>query len=156
MSIREVNVQDAMQFADLLAKCTYSPTAKRNQQWGQEIAILLKLVYPDEPLVKYNLGSVLSVVGNYRGLKTPMVKGYRNVDVFDQIFYEYDKSNHKIPGMEEEFFFRDQKSVFEQLKGKFFSYSGPTSMGKSFVVQTYIKQQIENPEVKKINFQQKL
>lgn len=152
LPIREVNIQDAMQFADLLAKCTYSPTAKRNQQWGQEIAILLKLVYPDEPLVKYNLGSVLSAVGNYRGLKTPMVKGYRNVDVFDQIFYEYDKSNHKIPGMEEEFFFRDQKSVFEQLKGKFFSYSGPTSMGKSFVVQTYIKQQIENPEVKKINY----
>ena len=74
------------------------------------------------------------------------------LDVFDQIFYEYDKSNHKIPGMEEEFFFRDQKSVFEQLKGKFFSYSGPTSMGKSFVVQTYIEQQIENPEVKKINY----
>ena len=31
LPIREVNIQDAMQFADLLAKCTYSPTAKRNQ-----------------------------------------------------------------------------------------------------------------------------
>lgn len=152
LPIREINISDAMQFADLLAKCTYSPTAKRNQQWGQEIAILLGLVYPDEPVVKYNLGSVLSAVGNYRGLKTPMVKGYQNVDVFDQIFYEYDKDHHQIPGMDDEFFFRDQRTVFEQLKGKFFSYSGPTSMGKSFVVQTYIKKQIENPEVKPINY----
>lgn len=109
LPIREINISDAMQFADLLAKCTYSPTAKRNQQWGQEIAILLGLVYPDEPVVKYNLGSVLSAVGNYRGLKTPMVKGYQNVDVFDQIFYEYDKDHHQIPGMDDEFFFRDQR-----------------------------------------------
>ena len=152
LPIREINIQDAMQFADLLAKCTYSPTAKRNQQWGQEIAILLGLVYPDEPIVKYNLGSVLSAVGNYRGLKTPMVEGFHNVDIFDQIFYEYDKDHHQIPGLHEEFFFRDQKTVFEQLKGKFFSYSGPTSMGKSFVVQTYIKKQIEDPEVKPINY----
>lgn len=152
LPIREINIQDAMQFADLLAKCTYSPTAKKNQQWGQEIAILLKLVYPNEPVVKYNLGSVLSAVGNYRGLKTKMMEGFHNVDVFDQIFYEYDKNHHIIPGLSDEFFFRDQKSVFEQLKGKFFSYSGPTSMGKSFVVQTYIKQQIEDPEVKRINY----
>lgn len=152
LPIREINVQDAMQFADLLAKCTYSPTAKRNQQWGQEIAILLGLVYPDEPGVRYNLGSVLSAVGNYRGLKTPMVEGFRNVDIFDQFFYEYDKDYHQIPGMSDEFFFRDQKTVFEQLRGKFFSYSGPTSMGKSFVVQTYIKKQIEDPDVRPINY----
>lgn len=150
--LKPVDLKNAVQFADLLAKCSYTPTAKRNQQWGQEIAILLKLVYPDEAIVKYNLGSVLSAVGNYRGLKTPMADGYQNVDVFDQIFYEYDKSNHRIPGSEEEFFFRDQKLVFEQLKGKYFSYSGPTSMGKSFVVQTFIKQQIDNPEIRKINY----
>lgn len=152
LPMREINLKDAMQFADLLAKCTYSPTARKNQQWGQEIAILLGLDYPEEMFVKYNLGSVLSAVGNYRGLKTPMVKDYRNADLFDQIFYEYDRENHKIPGLDQEFFFRDQKEVFEKLGGKFFSYSGPTSMGKSFVVQTYIRKQIEDPEVKPVNY----
>ena len=49
-----------------------------------------------------------------------MVEGFRNVDIFDQFFYEYDKDYHQIPGMSDEFFFRDQKTVFEQLRGKFF------------------------------------
>ena len=34
LPIREINVQDAMQFADLLAKCTYSPTAKKESAVG--------------------------------------------------------------------------------------------------------------------------
>jgi replicative superfamily II helicase len=38
--------------------------------------------------------------------------------------------------------------VYDGLNYKYFSYSGPTSMGKSFVVQTYIKQQIENGSTK--------
>lgn len=152
LPLREVKVSDAARFADILSKCTYSPVAKKCQQWGQEIAILLSLVYPDDPSVRYTLGSVLSAVGNYRGLKTPATAEYSSADVLDRIFYEYDKEQHQIPGTEGEFFFRDQKEVFDRLSGRFFSYSGPTSMGKSFVVQTYIRQQIENPAVRKCNY----
>lgn len=64
----------------------------------------------------------------------------------------FDKDLHKIPGKEDEFFFHDQKRVFDRLKGRFFSYSGPTSMGKSFVVQTYIRQQIEAEDSPKHNY----
>ena len=34
--------------------------------------------------------------------------------------------------------------VYRGMDKKFFSYSGPTSMGKSFVVQTFIQEQIKN------------
>lgn len=139
---RQVQIKDALRFADLLSKSTYPPTAERDHQWGQEIATLLHLVYPQDEAVKYYLGSVLSAIGNYRGLKVPTIDGYKSADILDGIFYEFDKGMHLIPGKKEEYFFHDQKNVYDRLSDPYFSYSGPTSMGKSFVVQTYIKEQI--------------
>lgn len=140
---KQVQIKDALRFADLLSKSTYTPTADRDHQWGQEIATLLHLVYPQDEAVRYYLGSVLSAVGNYRGLKSSVVDGYRSADILDGIFYEFDKDVHLIPGKTDEYFFHDQKTVYDRLGNSCFSYSGPTSMGKSFVVQTYIKEQIE-------------
>nr|DAX71918.1 MAG TPA: Chromatin remodeling complex ATPase [Caudoviricetes sp.] len=141
---RDIPIADALRFADLLAKSTYLMTADRDHLWGQEIAILLRLLYPEDEAVKYYLGSVLSSVGNYRGLMSKTIEGFHSEDFFDSVYYEYDKEEHRIPGKEKEYFFNDQMMVYKGLEEKFFSYSGPTSMGKSFVVQTYIQQQIEN------------
>lgn len=141
---RNIPINDALRFADLLAKSSYTPTADRDHLWGQEIAILMRLLYPKNEVVKYYLGSVLSAVGNYRGLMSKTIEGFHSEDFLDSIFYGYDKQEHLIPGKEEEYFFNDQMKVYYGMKEKFCSYSGPTSMGKSFVVQTFIQQQIEN------------
>jgi len=141
---RNIPIKDALRFADLLSKSTYAPTADRDRLWAQEIVILLQILYPNDPRIQYYLGSVLSSVGNYRGLYSNGIKGYKSVNLLDQIFYEYDKDEHKIPGKDSEYFFDDQLRVYRGINNKYFSYSGPTSMGKSFVVQTYIQQRIEN------------
>ena len=86
----------------------------------------------------------MSSAGNYRGLQSDIIKGLEIVDVMDGIYYSYDKSQMLIPGNEDRYFFHDQKAVYKELDGRLFSYSGPTSMGKSFVAQTYIIQQIES------------
>lgn len=141
---KQIPINDALRFADLLSKSTYAPTADRDHQWGQEIATLLSLIYPQNELVKLFLESVLSAVGNYRGLKSKTLERYRNTNILDGIFYEFDKVTHQIPGKEKEYFFHDQKAVYDRLNSQYFSYSGPTSMGKSFVVQTYIREKINN------------
>lgn len=141
---KEVNIKDALRFADLLAKSSIPEKRDRHRLWGQELVILLSIVYPENSSIKYYLGSILSTVGNYRGLKSAYVEGFQTADVFDGLYFEYDKSTLQIPGHEESYFFHDQKDVYDGLSSKYFSYSGPTSMGKSFVVQTFIKQQIEN------------
>ena len=141
---REINIKDALRFSDLLSKSAYTPTADRDRLWGQEIAILLRLLYPKDETVRYYLGSSLSAVGNFRGLRSKAVGEYSSTDLLDQIFYEYDMDEHKIPGKEEEYFFHDQMIVYRGMDKKFFSYSGPTSMGKSFVVQTYVQEQVKN------------
>ncbi len=145
---KEVNIKDALQFADLLAKSTLLEKRDKHRLWGQELVILLSIVYAEDSLVRYYLGSILSTVGNYRGLKSTYVEGFQTADVFDGLYFEYDKSILQIPGHEENYFFHDQKDVYDGLNSKYFSYSGPTSMGKSFVVQTYLKQQIENGSTK--------
>ena len=145
---KEINIKDALRFADLLAKSTIPEKRDRHKLWGQELIILLSIVYPDDLSVKYYLGSILSTVGNYRGLRSTYVEGFQTADVLDALYFEYDKSTLQIPGHEGSYFFHDQKDVYDSLNNKYFSYSGPTSMGKSFVVQTYLKQQIENGSTK--------
>lgn len=140
--MKEINVMHALRFADLLSKSTYEPMAEKQKLWGQEIGILLSILYPENPKVKYYLGSILSTLGNYRGLQSNSVKDFESADLFDNIYYAYDKNNHLIPGKESDYFFHDQKLVYDGLECRYFSYSGPTSMGKSFVVQTYIEEQI--------------
>ena len=139
---REIDIPSALRFADILSKSAYTENADAHKIWAQEIIILLNILYPGDARVSQFLGSVLSAVGNYRGLQTT-VKSYVSTDVMDQLYYAFDKGRLCIPGDNNKYFFPAQKQVFDGL-GKFcFSYSGPTSMGKSFVVQTYIKQQIE-------------
>lgn len=144
---KEIKIKDALRFSDLLSKSSYPPTADRDRLWGQEIAILLRLLYPEDEAVRYYLGSSLSAVGNFRGLHSQSVGKFESVDLLDQIFYEYDKEEHRIPGKDEEYFFHDQMIVYRGLGKKFFSYSGPTSMGKTFVVQTYVREQIKSGSI---------
>lgn len=119
---RNIPINDALRFADLLAKSSYTPTADRDHLWGQEIAILMRLLYPKNEVVKYYLGSVLSAVGNYRGLMSKTIEGFHSEDFLDSIFYGYDKQEHLIPGKEEEYFFNDQMKVYYGMKEKFYSY----------------------------------
>lgn len=144
---KEVDVGAALRFADILSKSAYTENAEVHKIWAQEIVILLNILYPDDTRIKPYLGSVLSAVGNYRGLMSA-VKDYSSTDIFDRIFYGYEKELLAIPGVPDAFFFPAQKIVYDGLGKQCFSYSGPTSMGKSFVVQTYIKQQVEAGEKK--------
>ena len=144
MPIIEINIDDALRFADLLSKSSDERKYEDHRMLGQEIAILLNLIYPSNIKIKYYLGSILSSLGNYRGLKANVLDGFKSIDLLDNIYYEYDMDNHLIPGKENEYFFHDQKDVYDNLEAEYFSYSGPNSMGKSFVVQTYIEEQIKN------------
>lgn len=140
---KAINLRDALRFSDILSKSINLPNSDKHRILGQELAILLKILYSNDAAVNQYLFSVLSSVGNYRGLQTSSVERYKSVDALDGIFHEYEKEMLRIPGTEDTYFFHDQKSVYDSLKYRYFSYSGPTSMGKSFVVQTYIKQQVE-------------
>ena len=91
----KIDRQLALRYADLLSKSIHPEKADQHKIWGQEIAILLKILYPNDPMVKYYLGSVLSSAGNYRGLQSKIMEDFEIVDVMDGLYYCYDKL--KIP-----------------------------------------------------------
>lgn len=49
----------------------------------------------------------------------------------------------EIPGEKGKFFLLPQKIAYDGFKNRSFSYSGPTSMGKTFLMTTFIKQRID-------------
>lgn len=136
-----VNIEDALRFADILSKSTHCNKADKHKIMAQEIVALLRTIEPQHPAVEFYLGSVLSSTGNYRGMAmaTP---NYRHKSLLDWFYTEFSKNLLSIPAEPEYQFFRSQKVVYDRLNEPYFSYSGPTSMGKSFIMRMYVKKQI--------------
>ena len=137
----EFNLVDALRFADLLSKSTDPLKAELHKVWAQEIVALLNTLYPQNESVQFVMGSVLTNVCNYRGLSLQQNQ-YTPNNTFEKAYEEYKKSILKIPSQNEGYFFKSQRAVFDSLNKERFSYSGPTSMGKSFVMRIFIKEQI--------------
>ena len=64
---RQVDVEAALRFADLLSKSTHPTKADDHKMWAQTIITLLLELYPDNEDVSYYAGAVLSSIGNFRG-----------------------------------------------------------------------------------------
>lgn len=135
-------LEDALRFADLLSKSTDSKNSETHRIWAQEIVALLSNLYPDNEIIPYYMGSVLTNISNYQGLA--MHPGnFTATNVLDQAYTEFKKNYLKIPTCDNDYFFQSQKQVFDSLTKDKFSYSGPTSMGKSFIMRMFIKDRIE-------------
>ena len=138
---KDVNVLDALRFADLLSKSISVKNADSHRTIAQEIVALLDKLHPDNEVVKYYMGSILFNVGNYRGLDL-RAPNYVSASVLDRFYAEFNKELVSIPAEPNKQFFRAQKIVYEHLTDEFFSYSGPTSMGKSFILRMFIKERV--------------
>lgn len=139
----QFNLIDALRFADLLSKSTDPIKSDLHKVWAQEIVALLHTLYPQNESVQFVMGSVLTNVCNYRGLSLRQNAFIPN-NTFEEAYEEYKKSILRIPVQSEGFFFKSQRAVFDSFNKERFSYSGPTSMGKSFVMRMFIKEQIIN------------
>ena len=136
-----VNVEDALRFADILSKSIEDKDADLHRIWAQEIVALLDKLYLGNEAIKYYMGSVLTNTGNYRGLDLRSPE-FVSASILDRIYTEFNKEIVAIPAEPNKQFFRAQKTVYEHLTDTCFSYSGPTSMGKSFVMRMFIKEQV--------------
>lgn len=137
----ELNINHALRFADLLSKSIDPKMREKQKNIAQEMVSLLYTLYPQSKDVAYCMGSVLTNVGNYRGLqiKSP---NYESVDVLERIYSGTVQNLLKVPYENEQYFFKTQKDVIDGFANPYFSYSGPTSMGKTFVIRMFIKQRI--------------
>ncbi len=136
-----VNVDDALQFADLLSNSENNTKSSEHKIWSQEIVALLKELYPNDNQIDLFMNSIMANNGNYRGISI-LESDRAELPILESIYSEYDKANMSIPAEPDKQFFKDQKRVYANLSNPCFSYSGPTSMGKSFIMRMFIKEHI--------------
>ena len=91
----EFDLDDALRFADLLSKSNGVPNSEMHHLWAQEIVALLNELYPGNDTIRYYTGSVLSSVGNFRGVSL-RAEGYRSDNVFEQLVTEIRKEYLRI------------------------------------------------------------
>lgn len=136
-----IPLDDALRFADLLSKSADVANSEKHRAWAQEMVALLVTLFPDNQKVAYYASSVLSTIGNYRGLQL-INSQYKSTSFWDALFADFDMEYLAIPYQKDCYFFHSQKNIFDHLDDEFFSYSGPTSMGKSLLMRTFIKEKI--------------
>lgn len=146
---RNFSVEDALRFADILSKSNHSVKADKHKVWAQEIVTMLNFIYPENEDVAYVAGSVLTSVGNYQG-RNIIKSDFSGSDAMEKLFLEYKKEFYTIPSAPDKQFMVAQKIAYDNFSKSYYSYSAPTSMGKSFIMRMFIKEQIQNSS--KYNF----
>ena len=150
---RQVDVMAALRFADLLSKSTHPKKSDDHKMWAQSIITLLLELYPDDENVTYYAGAVLTSIGNFRGTeiaKSVYNSGYTELTLQEKAFSAFINDYLSIPADKSKRFFIPQKNIYDQMGDKSLSYSAPTSMGKSFIMEMFIKDQIQRGQ--KYNF----
>lgn len=140
---RPIRKEHALRFADILSKSYGNPNSEKHRAWAQEIIALLNALYPEDTMIKAYATSVLANIGNYRGLQLIKSK-YKNTSFLDELYQNFDLDYLQMPYQEDKYFFHSQKEIYDHLDDGSFSYSGPTSMGKSLIMRTFIKDKIMN------------
>ncbi len=98
---------------------------------------MLHYLYPDDPTVTYMTGVVLANLGNYQGQK--LIDSHLMVSMRWIAYLANSKKRLlAIPADQGKRFMSAQKQVYDHLQDDYFSYSGPTSMGKSYIMRMFI------------------
>ena len=144
---KEYSLEDSLRFADLLSKSTGVDNSEQHHLLGQELIALLYELHPDDEDILYYMGSVLSNVGNFRGVSLRN-ENYKSDDLFENLVTEIRKDYLRIPAAPDKYFFSAQKEIYDKFDASYFSYSAPTSLGKSYVMRMFIKEQIEKDNLR--------
>ncbi len=139
--LSEAQVKHLLRFADLLSKSTNIAKSSFHNNIAQNIVCIIDKMYPEYEINKVFMGSVLANVNNYVGL-TGKCADYRNIDVVEELVESIVKEAYRLPEEcgSDRFFDASQSIAFDNIKKQdYYSFSAPTSMGKTFLVKMFIK-----------------
>ena len=135
--------RDLLRFADLLSSATDS----ESRNYAYKIITYLNSHYRNDPYYRTISKSVYYNLGNFPAVKYLVQTDENQAELpFDKILQvEAKKLIQKVPDTEGTYFTDTQYSLFAQLSNSHeFSFSGPTSMGKSFIIKAFISKVMKN------------
>lgn len=129
---------DLLRFADIL--CRSEKYQARNKAY--KIISLLHVFYNDDQMFKLQAYNVLVKLGNFPSIK--IVLGETEVESDEILVDHIVKETYQAAPGSDNIFTDTQYKLFEKMKdSNHFSFSGPTSFGKSFIFEAFIKYLIE-------------
>jgi len=134
---------DALRFADILSSS--KDMNSRNKSY--QIITFLNHKYVNDPIYKTLSKSVFSKLGNFPAIGYLVNKNNNlaELPLLHEIELESKKVIQKVPNSENTFFTDVQYDLFSKLSNSIeYSFSGPTSMGKSFIIKSFLKKVIKN------------
>lgn len=136
---------DLLRYADLLVK-SISPTSNNDQKnMSLRIVAMLSKMYPDDPRVKIYTNEVLSVYQNFLFCKKLNYRFLPTLDHFwNDALREDQRLKRRIPGEDDQEFVGKQDVIYHSLGKELNSFSAPTSMDKTFLIEKYIEFQVKS------------
>lgn len=133
---------DLIRFADILSRDSES----KGRNLSYKIISILYPFYKNDDYFIFITNSILTKLGNFPSLS--LVLGNKNSYDYDTVETKLEKTIkeefQKVPGNDKKVFTDAQYKLFEQIKNSnHFSFSGPTSFGKSFIMDAFINYVIE-------------
>lgn len=132
-----------LRYADILSLSE----AEEHQNIAQQIAIILSQIFPNNEKIKIFKENVYKNVSNFASidlLKEEQLLSNTCDNFLSNLVYNTHKIQNKIPDSNKSFF-DTQLSVFKSLENnQYYSFSAPTSMGKTFVITKFILNKLKN------------
>lgn len=132
-----------LRYADILSLSE----KEEHKNIAQQIVIILSQIFPNEVSIKIFKENVYKNVSNFASIDLLKEKNLlSNIDFgfLADLVYNTHKIQNNIPDSNKSFF-DPQLSVFEALeKNQYYSFSAPTSMGKTFVITKFILNKLKN------------
>ncbi|AQM59935.1 DEAD/DEAH box helicase [Clostridium baratii] len=139
--LEEKHIMHLFRFADILSKSNNELKKSFHKNIAQNIVCILEKIYPENEYNKLYMGSVLSNINNYVGL-SGKCSSYWNADFVEGFVETIIKEKYRIPEEcgKNMFFDASQSLAFNNITNQnYYSFSGPTSMGKTFLIKIFIK-----------------
>lgn len=137
-TLSEKEYLDFLRFSDIL--CRSDRYEAKNIAY--KIISLLYVFYSGDQMFKLQAYNVLIKLGNFPSIK--LVLGDTEVDSDEILIDQIVKETYQVAPDSTHIFTDTQYKLFEKMKdSNHFSFSGPTSFGKSFIFESFIKYLIE-------------
>lgn len=142
IKLTEKELNDTLRFADILSN-SKNPKA-RNKAY--QLITLLNEDYKANPYYQTFSHSVLAKLGNFPGIEFLKNENNSSELPFDRELEKKVKEFiQAVPDTEDLIFTDSQFELYKKISGsKHFSFSGPTSMGKSFIIKSFIRKVVGN------------
>lgn len=142
IKLTEKELNDTLRFADILSN-SKNPKA-RNKAY--QLITLLNEDYNTNPYYQTFSHSVLAKLGNFPGIELLKNENNSSELPFDRELEKKVKEFiQAVPDTEDLIFTDSQFELYKKISGsKHFSFSGPTSMGKSFIIKSFIRKVVGN------------